>query len=158
METLIFNKQTEEQILSNEMARYQFIMAMMNMDIKMIVPLLNLENKFLGYMNSWQLHKWFQNQFGIMNPLMFQSRFKEGISLDYYPGSDYFEFYYAPIDDNFEESLSLTEEQIDEVVFNNKLAITIKLVLLFKNGKVADIRIPKNVAYIEEKKKFQLEN
>ena len=90
------------------MARIQFIMAMMNFDLNMIIPLLNLDNKFLGYMNSWQLCNWLKKQFANMDPLMFQSKFNEGISLDHYPGSDVIEFTYAPIDNNFNDSLLYT--------------------------------------------------
>ena len=158
MEKIIFNKQTDKQKTSNDMARIQFIMAMMNFDLNMIIPLLNLDNKFLGYMNSWQLCNWLKKQFANMDPLMFQSKFKEGISLDNYPGSDVIEFSYAPIDNNFNDSLLYTEEKNEEAIFNCKNAVTIKLVLLFENGKIADMRIPKNVAYFEDKKKFQLEN
>ena len=60
MEKIIFNKQTDKQKTSNDRARIQFIMAMMNFDLNMIIPLLNLDNKFLGYMNSWQLCNWFR--------------------------------------------------------------------------------------------------
>lgn len=55
MKTLLANKQTDEQKRSNEYARYQFIMAMMNMDERMIGVLLKKDCKFLGNMNSWGL-------------------------------------------------------------------------------------------------------
>ena len=59
----IANKQNSEQKKSNDFARYNFILAMMNMDEKMVGPLLRENSKFLGYMNNWQLLHWLKNQF-----------------------------------------------------------------------------------------------
>ncbi len=158
MKTLLANKQTDEQKRSNEYARYQFIMAMMNMDERMIGVLLKKDCKFLGNMNNWQLLHWLKSQFIKLNPHMFHSKFKEGVSLDYYPGSDIFEFSYAPMEDTSGNDLFFNEEQDEQAIFNSKMAFQIKLVLLFENGKIADIRVPKKVACLEKTKKFQNEN
>jgi hypothetical protein len=158
MKTLIANKQTDEQKRSNEFARYQFIMAMMNMDEKTLIPLLKKDGKFLGHLNTWQFLNWLRNQFNTLNPIMFHSKFKEGVSLDYYPGSDIFEFSYAPMGDNSDNDPFFNEEQDEESIFNSKMVFQIKLVLLFENGKIADIRVPKKVACLEKTKRFQLEN
>jgi hypothetical protein len=158
MKTLIANKQTDEQKRANEFARYQFIMAMMNMDEKTLIPLLKKDGKFLGHLNTWQFLNWLRNQFNTLNPIMFHSKFKEGVSLDYYPGSDIFEFSYAPMGDNSDNDPFFNEEQDEESIFNSKMVFQIKLVLLFENGKIADIRVPKKVACLEKTKRFQLEN
>ena len=158
MKELIANKQTDEQKRSNEYARYQFIMAMMNMDEKTLIPLLKKDGKFLGHLNTWQFLNWLRNQFNTLNPIMFHSKFKEGISLDYYPGSDMFEFSYAPMGENSDNDLFFNEEQDDQAIFNSKMAFKIKLVLLFENGKIADVRVPIRTACFEKTKKFQNEN
>lgn len=74
---------------------------------------------------------------------MFHSKFKEGVSLDCYPGSDIFEFSYAPMEDTSGNDLFFNEEQDEQAILNQKMAFQIKLVLLFENGKIADIRVPK---------------
>jgi hypothetical protein len=158
MKTLIANKQTDDQKRSNEFARYQFIMAMMNMDEKTLIPLLKKDGKFLGHLNTWQFLNWLRNQFNTLNPIMFHSKFKEGISLDYYPGSDMFEFSYAPMGENSDNDLFFNEEQDEQAIFNSKMAFKIKLVLLFENGKIADVRVPIRTACFEKTKKFQNEN
>ena len=155
MKTLIANKQTDEQKRANEFARYQFIMAMMNMDEKTLIPLLKKDGKFLGHLNTWQLLNWLRKQFNTLNPQMFHSKFTEGISLDIYPGSDMFEFSYAPME---EDSLFTYQELNEDQIFNNKKAFKIKLVILFENGKIADIRVPKKVACVEKTKRYQNEN
>jgi hypothetical protein len=155
MKELIANKQTDEQKRSNEYARYQFIMAMMNMDEKMLIPWLKKEGKFLGHLNTWQFLNWLRKQFTTLNPNMFHSKFKEGISLDYYPGSDMFEFSYAPMENN---NFFTYEEQDEEAIFNSKMAFSIKLVLLFENGKIADIRVPKKMICNAKTKRMQNEN
>jgi hypothetical protein len=153
----IANKQNSEQKKSNDFARYNFILAMMNMDEKMVGPLLKENSNFLGYMNNWQLLHWLKNQFDKLNTRMFHSKFVEGISLDYYPGSEMYEFYYAPMsignNDNFE-----SYEEYQNSIFKDDKIIKIKLVLLFENGKITDMRVPNKIAYGDKIKKLQLEN
>ncbi len=158
MKTLLANKQTDDQKRSNEFARYQFIMAMMNMDEKILIPLLKKDGKFLGHLNNWQFLNWLRRHFKRINPHAFHSKFEEGISLDYYPGSEMFEFSFAPMEDNSDNRLFFNEDDAEEDVFKNKMAFQIKLVLLFENGKIADIRVPKKIASLEITKKYQQEN
>jgi hypothetical protein len=158
MKTLLANKQTEEQKQTNSFVRYQFIMAMMNMDVRMMGTLLNKDFKYLGNKNNWQLLHWLKGKFSSLNPLMFHSKLKEGISLDYYPGAETFEFTYAPMEDNnFGESY-FYDEMNENDVFANKNAFTINLVLLFEDGKILDIRVPKKAVSKEIIKKYQDEN
>jgi hypothetical protein len=156
MKTLLANKQTEEQKQTNSFVRYQFIMAMMNMDERMIEQLLKKDAIFLGKLNNWQLLYWLKKQFAKLKTQMFHSKIQEGISLDYYPGAEIFEFSYAPMDDNNGEFF---DEGLDEKdIFEGKTVLRLKLVLLFENGKISDIRIPKNTICSERIKKYQHEN
>ena len=158
MKTLIASKQTEEQKRSNAFVRYQFIMAMMNMDENMIKPLLKNEVKFMGWMSSWQLLNWFKKQFEIVGSPMFHAKFTEGVSLDKYPGADSFEFSFAAVEEN-ELNEGWNSSPIDEnAIYLSKSSIKVKLVLLFENGKIADIRIPKRIVSFEQSLKFQKEN
>ena|ERR1035437_25683 len=158
MKTLIASKQTEEQRRSNEYIRYQFIVAMMNMDEKMIQPLLKKEAKFFGHMNSWQLLHWFKKQFSTLGTPMVHSKFNEGISIDIYPGSDMFEFSFAPMDENTSVEDTFLGRLKEEAIFSSKNTLKLTLVLVFENGKIADMRIPKKTICFEKAKRFQEEN
>jgi hypothetical protein len=155
MKTLLANKQTLEEKQANDFARYQFIIAMASIDERMVGSLLNKNSKFLGNLNNWQFIHWLKSQFAKLNPSMFHSKFKEGISLDYYPGSDIFEFSYAPYEESIDDHSFSSDDQYDEAVFKSKNAFKIRLVLLFENGKIADIRVPSRVACLVKIKKFQ---
>jgi hypothetical protein len=155
MKTLIASKQTEEQKRSNAFVRYQFVMAMMNMDENLIRPLLKEGVNFMGCMSSWQLLNWFNKQFAIVGSPMFHSKFTEGISLDKYPGADIFEFSFAAIEDNEGWNSGPFDEN---AIYSSKRSIKVKLVLIFENGKIADMRIPRKVVSLEESFKLQKEN
>jgi hypothetical protein len=157
MKELLAKKQSADQKKSNDFARYNFILAMMNMDEKMVGPLLKENSKFLGYMNNWQLLHWLKNQFDTLNTRMFHSKFEEGISLDYYPGSEMYEFSYAPMS-NSENDIFQTYDEYQDSIFKNDITLKIKLVLLFENGKICDMRIPNRVASVEKITKFQNDN
>ena len=156
MKTLLARKQTDEQRTLNDLARHQFIMAMMNMDESMLIPYLKDSGSFLGYLNKWQLMNYLRKQFNRIQPCLFQSRLREGISLDIYAGSDVFEVSYAPVTNN--DMTSYDENQDYEVFFNNAKSFKLTLVVIFENGKITDIRIPKKVAFLKETKRFQQEN
>ena len=149
MKELLAKKQSADQKKSNDFARYNFILAMMNMDEKMVGPLLKENSKFLGYMNNWQLLHWLKNQFDTLNTRMFHSKFEEGISLDYYPGSEMYEFSYAPMS-NSENDIFQTHDEYQNSIFKDDITLKIKLVLLFENGKIADIRVPKKNIKLNE--------
>ena len=158
MKTFLVKKQTVEEKRANEFARYQFIMAMMNLDERMIGLILKKDCRFLDNRNNWQLLHWLKGQFSKLNPHMFHSKFEESISLDYYPGSDIFEFYYAPIADYNNDGIDTNEDQGEVDVFKSKMAFNIKLVLLFEEGKIADIKVPQKAVCLEKIRKFQNEN
>lgn len=156
MKALLANKQTDEQKRSNEYARFQFIMAMMNMDESMLIPFLKDSGSFLGHLNTWQLMNHLRKQFNRIHPSLFQSRLRECVSLDIYAGSDAFEFSYAPAPDN--DMTVYDEDQDYDAFFKNAKAFKIILVVIFENGKIVDIRIPKTIACLGKTKKFQNEN
>jgi hypothetical protein len=108
-------------------------------------------------MNNWQLLHWLKNQFDTLNTRMFHSKFEEGISLDYYPGSEMYEFSYATMS-NSENDIFQTHDEYQNSIFKDDITLKIKLVLLFENGKICDIRIPNRVASVEKITKFQNEN
>jgi hypothetical protein len=156
MKTLLARKQTDEQRTLNDLARYQFIMAMMNVDESMLIPYLKDNGSFLGYMNKWQLMNYLRMQFNRIQPFLFQSRLREGISLDIYAGSDTFEVSYAPVTNI--DMTSYDENQDYEMFFNNSKSFKILLVVIFENGKITDIRMPKKIAYKKQVSRFQIEN
>jgi len=157
MKELLAKKQSLDQKKSNDFARYNFILAMMNMDEKMVGPLIKENSKFFGYMNNWQLLHWLKNQFDTLNTRMFHSKFEEGISMDYYPGSEMYEFSYAPMSNGSNDNFQTYDEYQDSI-FKNDITLKIKLVLLFENGKICDLRIPNRVASVEKITKLQNEN
>ena len=159
MNTFLAHKQNEEQKRSNDYARYQFIMAMMNIDERMIGGLLKKNGKYLGNLNNWQTLHWFKSKFSGLDPNMFHSKFNEGISVDVYPGSEIFEFSYVPMESEFNNDNFFNEENLNEDdIFLNKKAFHLKLVLLFENGKIIDIRIPKIVISKERINDLQCKN
>ncbi len=142
MKKLLAIKQTEGQRDSNQTTRFQFIMAMLSLDEKHIFQLLKPNSLFLGNKNNWQFTHWLSQQFSTYKGSGFHSNFKEGISLDYYPGSETIEFEFAlMINNDF-----MCEDPFDEKNQKNR-AINgykkIRLVLSFEDGKISDIRIPK---------------
>ena len=152
MKTLLANKQNEEQKKANENARYLFIMAMMNLDEKVIFTLLNKNSKFLGNKNNWQFSNWLKNQFKGLIDFGFHSQFSEGISLDYYPGSETLSFYYSPMG---------SDEDIDNDTFDNFKDPKIKklcFALNFNAGKIIDIRLSKKSIELSHLTKLKLEN
>ena len=158
MKTLLANKQTEDQRRSNEYARFQFVMAMMNLDENSVGLLLKKDSVFLGHLNNWQFVYWLKKQFSKLDPNMFHSKYIEGISLDFFPGSDVFEFLYAPQPEGETYDAFSDQAYNEEKIFNNKHSFKIKLVLLLENGKIADARIPKHSVCLENVKKCQSNN
>ena len=67
---------------------------------------------------------------------MFHSKFEESISLDYYPGSDIFEFYYAPIADYNNDGIDTNEEQAEVDVLKAKWLSTLNLFYYSKRVKL----------------------
>jgi hypothetical protein len=155
--TLLAIRQSDEQKRSNEYARHQFIMAMMNLDEGTIANLLKEECKFLGNLNNWQFIFWLKKQFSVLDPSFFHSKHNEGISLDFYPGSYMYEFSYAPAVEG-ESNDPFSESYNDENIYKSKNAFIIKLTLLFENGKIVDVRIPRYGISIEKVKRCQAEN
>jgi hypothetical protein len=151
-------KQNEEQKRSNDYAKFQFIMAMMNLDHMLVRSLLKKDSRFLGWMNVWQFTAWLRKEFKKINPNGFHSRVKEMICLDICPGAEMLTFEYAKmgIGDFIEGSQAMNFSE--ETIFNSKDTIKINLVLIFEGGKIADIRTPKAGLEFSQIKKYQLEN
>ncbi len=158
MEILLAPKQTADQKKANEYVSYQFVMAMMSMDERMVLPLLKKDARFMGNMTNWQFVNWLAKQFAPLKSTYFGAQFKEGISLDTYPGCEMFEFAFS----------HYHSDAIDEDFFNGKdlesnksiksEKVVIMMVLLFENGQITDIRIPKKVICLEKINKYQIEN
>jgi hypothetical protein len=53
---------------------------------------------------------------------------------------------------------SYDENQDYEMFFNNSKSFKILLVVIFENGKITDIRMPKKIAYKKQVSRFQIEN
>jgi hypothetical protein len=145
--TLIAHKQNKKEKKANDFTKYQFIIAVMNLDDLLLSNLLKKDSIFMGRYNYWQILHWFRNKFSKLNNDLFHSKFIENISVDIYPGSTAFEFCFAPytIDDNTDPF----GMEINDDIFKNEKAITFTLVLLFDNGKITDIRIPRKTMSIE---------
>ena len=158
MKILLASKQTDEQIKSNEQVKFQFVMAMMSMDERMIGSLLKENGLYLGNKNNWQVLHWLKTQFKGLPNTFFHSRFKEGLSLDIYPGSSLFEFKFAPFDNELMDEEEQFEEGHHDKLFNSNKAITITLVVLFENGKIADIRNPGRMIELNNLKQLQAQN
>jgi hypothetical protein len=158
MKPLLAHKQTEEQKRSNDYARFQFIMAMMNLDFMMVRSLLKKESRFLGWMNTWQFSGWLQKEFKKIGAHGFHSRFKEQICLDICPGAEMFVFEYAKMsEDDFLEGVNPLSNN-EEEIFNTSKSLKICFVLMFEDGKISDIRIPKKGIDVTKMKKLQAEN
>ena len=158
MENLLAKKQTEEQIRSNDQARFQFVLSMMNMDVQTISPLLKKDGVFFGKLNRWQMLQWLNKQFKKLNADMFQAFHTEGISLGFFPGSVVFHFKYVPMDMiNLGEFLSEMEGSMG-MSSNENDAVILRLVVLFEDGKIADIRRAHLMVKQEELGKLQQQN
>lgn len=158
MQTLLAKKQTEEQKQLNETTRYQFLLAVLNMDEKMLRPLLKKDNIFFGHMNYWQVLHWFRKQFELLPKGGYYSQYKEYLSLDFYPGTINFEFSYGPMEALFTDPSNPLEVINLEQVFESKNVSKLKLSLQFENGLITDIRIPKIEAEMKLLPRFIREN
>lgn len=158
MKPLLAHKQTEEQKRSNDYARFQFIMAMMNMDFMMVRSLLKEGSRFLGWMNTWQFTGWLNKEFNKIVENGFHSRFKEQICMDICPGAEMFVFEYAKFIEQDDLDPILFQEISEKDPYDSDKVLKIQLVLVFENGKIADIRIPRKGLDSLLVKKFQLEN
>jgi len=158
MKVLLANKQTDEQLKTNEQVKFQFVMAMMSMDERMIGSLLKENGLFFGNKNNWQVLHWLKTKFKGLNISFFHSRFKESLSLDVYPGSSLFEFKFAPFDNGLLDEEDPFDEGYHNKLFNSKNVITITLVVLFENGKIADIRNPGRLIELNNLKQLQAQN
>jgi hypothetical protein len=157
MKTLLAKKQTEDQKRSNQFVRFQFIMAMMSMDYMTIKSFLKEEAKFLGWMNVWQFTAWLKKQFDAIGTEGCHSRYKEQICLDVYPGTEMFVFEYAQLtEDEYNEWESI--ETLNDKIYNRASCRKICLTLVFENGKISDVRVPKKGVDTGLLKKFQTEN
>ena len=157
MKTLLSAKQTEEQKSSNEVIQFQFVLALMNMDEKMIAPFLKKDSKFMGTMNDWQFLHWLRKQFSKLQSKGIDTRFKQGISLDFYPGSEMLEFSYAPMQE-VDESFNFFASYEEQNPISHKPEMVLRFVLLIEDGKIADIRRCRKYALPENAKKLQIDN
>jgi hypothetical protein len=144
---LISHKQNKKEKKANDHTKYQFIIAVMNLDEILLSKLLSKDSIYMGRYNYWQILHWFRNKFSKLNNDMFHSKFIENISIDAYPGSIAFEFSFAPY--SIDENTDPFGIEINDEIFKNEKAITFTLVLLFDNGKIIDIRMPKKIMSLD---------
>ena len=158
MEILLAPKQTADQKKANEYTSYQFVRAMMSMDERMVFPLLKKDARFMGNMTNWQFVNWLAKQFGPLKSTYFGAQFKEEISLDTYPGCEMFEFSFSRFHPDSSDEDFFSGNGINSNNTSNNEKVTIRLVLLFENGQITDIRIPKKGICLEKINKYQIEN
>lgn len=150
-------KPNDDERIANEHTRYLFIMAMMNMDDKMIMRILDKDASFFGKLNNWQAANWLRTKFKNFDAFGFHSKFKFGFSNEIYPGAEVFEFTYS--DANFDELDGENKYCVSQSPNSpGKNEIKLRLVIQFKNRKVTDIRLVKNLISSDNMKKFENNN
>ena len=157
MNILLAKKQSIEEKRLNDYTRYQFILAMMNLDYMMIKSFLKNESRYLGWMNSWQFTGWLKRKFEIIGESGFHSRFKEMISLDICPGADMVDFEYVKFKDDDSFGIDFFD-QTDDEIFNNGLTLKLSFILVFENGKISNIRQANKGFHLDLLQKYQSEN
>jgi hypothetical protein len=156
---LLSPKPTDEQRMANEHTRYLFIMAMMNMDDKMLMRVLAKNGVFFGNMNNWQAAHWLRGKFKNFDICAYHSKFKFGFSNEIYPGAEVLEFTYSDVDfGEFDDENKLSAPHEEETKKTNKNEMTLRLVIQFKDRKVIDLRLVKNIICTESIKRFQNNN
>ena len=158
MEIQLAPKQTADQKKANEYTSYQFVRAMMSMDERMVFPLLKKDARFMGNMTNWQFVNWLAKQFSPLKSTYFGAQYKEGISLGTYPGCEMFEFAFSHYHTNIIDEDFFNGEALESNKSPKSEKVVIKLVLIFKNGEITDIRIPKKIVSLENIQKYQIEN
>jgi hypothetical protein len=142
MKLLLAEKQTPEQVKSNDAAANLFVMAIMNMDLQMLSSLLDPKRRYLGGRNHWQTSHFFKSLFDKAIGKNTNIGFHRGHSLDYYPGALYFEFRFS----FFDEAIDMDELNYDTSELKPEdCAFICRFVLAYKDGKIIDIREPKEV-------------
>ncbi len=133
-------------------------MAMMNMDDKMLLTLMSKRGRFFGNLNSWQAAHWLRDKFKNFDLFAYSSNFNFGISNELYPGSEVFEFTYADADFRAENENTLKDLFSEESKESKKREIKLRLVALFKESKIVDLRIVKNMLCYKTIQKLQKDN
>lgn len=151
-------KPTEDQRKANEHIRYLFIMAMMNMDEKMLLNLLAKDGLFFGNKNCWQAAHWFRAKFNNFDRFAYNAHLNLGISNEFYPGAEVFEFIYSDADFSEEDNNLFTGLPEDEKKDLNKRESVIRIVLQFGERKIKGIRIIKSMLTNQLNEKYQLNN
>lgn len=151
MKLLLAERQTPEQVKSNDTLANLFVMAIMNMDFQMLSSLLDQKRNYLGGRNYWETSHYFKSLFDKTMGENINIGLQRGISLDYYPGAEYFEFRFRFLDDFYDLD--------DPTYYSSELkpedcAFICRFVLAYKDGKIIDIREPKRVL---ENNKFKKE-
>jgi hypothetical protein len=151
-------RQSDEQKRLNDLTKFQFIMAMMNIDYMAIKTLLNRESIFLGWMNAWQFSNWLKNKFKPIGDFPFHSSFNEKVCADICPGADMFEFEFSFVNGQQDLDSFLNTRFTDKEAFKSCSIIKISLALIFEEGKIVNVRIPKKGIDMAKIKRLQLEN
>lgn len=158
MKTLLAPQQTTEQVAKNDNARFQFLMGISNCDEKTIFSLLDEKSLFFGNLNRWQTARWFRAFFQKISFPTFIIESKHGVSLDFYPGAEAYEVIFSP--------LTLNDLGIEMAEFGlpalpeatEPTSISLKVVAVFEDGKITDIRKTDRIVPIESVKSLQASN
>jgi hypothetical protein len=158
LNTVLSPKVNDEQKRSNEHIRYLFIMAMMNLDDKMLLSLLDKEGKFLRCINNWQAAHWFRAKFNNFDRFGYHVKLNLGVSNEIYPGAEVFEFVYTDADFNEDQNdvfSGLPEEERKKL---NKRECVLRIVVQFGKRKISDLRIINKMVTTQTAEKLQLNN
>jgi hypothetical protein len=155
---LLSPKPTDEQRMANEHTRYLFIMAMMNMDDKMLMRVLAKNGVFFGNMNNWQAAHWLRGKFKNFDICAYHSKFKFGFSNEIYPGAEVLEFTYSDADFGAENEDTFQDLFLEESKQSKKRELKLRFVALFKESKIVDLRLVKNMLCHKTIQKLQKDN
>ncbi len=157
LNTILSPKPSDEQRKANEHTRYLFIMAMMNMDDRMLLHLLAKEGQFFGYMNKWQVAHWLRGKFNNFDRFAYHSTIKTGFSNEIFPGAEVFEFTYTDADFDEEDNLFTGLPEDEKRKFNKRESV-IRLVLQFGNRHITGMRLTKTMFSTQLNEKYQINN
>ncbi len=156
MNHLLAIKQTEDQIKSNEMTSHLFVMSILNMDSSLLKTLLMEHGRYLGCKKYWETLHYFRMLFDKASSKNVSVGLKKGISLDYYPGAEYYEFRYRFLSDD-----CAYEDEYEQYLADNdpnNTEFVRRFVLTYENGKIKDIRIPTKIWEGNVYLKYQQQN
>ncbi len=135
MQHLLAQKQSNNEKRLNENARSNFLVAMLSADHQMIGDYLMDNTLYMGKYNKHRMQHWFKKLFAPFYFKEWNSDYEIGISLDFFPGSEMFEFKYALNEPDFHPLIPQAPI---------KYELILHLTLAYDKGKIKDIRVTKH--------------